>query len=410
MSPSINKSNQSQTKISFNTYNSSNAPFSTPKHSVVLKADSSASNHYFKLDDAAVLDNVQRISQPKNVQLPNSTNISVTHQGLLPLSNVLSDAAKTVHILPALTNYSLLSIGQLCNDNCWGLFNKKDLLLFKQTRLILRGTRNLNDGLWDVLIPSTTNSLITSSRYQSSLNVITKLSQSNYELANFFHACLFSPAIRTLQDAIHNNHLVTWPGIDKLNFPKLIRDTTAIEMGHLNWERKNLQSTKIVSPSTPLLPISATQTYHLMSKIIPFTFKEMAYGDITGTFPFTSTRGHKYIYVMYDYDANAILVHPLKTRQAAEITAAWTQLHARLTKHGHIVTHFVLDNEMSSNIKQAFLKKIISCIKLFPHTPIGPMQLNALFRPSRIIFCLVLQLATLTSPLLNGIVSYTSVR
>ena len=71
---------------------------------------------------------------------------------------------------------------------------------------------------------------------------------------------------------------------------------------------------------------------------------------------------------MYDYNANAILVHPLKTRQAAEITAAWTQLHAQLTKHGRIVTHFILENEILTNIKKAFLKNNITFQAVPPHT------------------------------------------
>ena len=112
-----------QTKTSVNTYNSSNAPHSTTNQTVVLKADSGVTNHYFKIDDMAVLNTVQKISHKKNVQLPNFTNISITHEGLLPLSNELLDAAKTVQILLKLTNYSLLSIGQLCDNNCWGLFN-----------------------------------------------------------------------------------------------------------------------------------------------------------------------------------------------------------------------------------------------------------------------------------------------
>ena len=86
------------------------------------------------------------------VQLPDSTNIRVIHQGMLPLPNVLSDAAKTVQVLPNLSNSSLLSIGQLCDNNCWGLFNKKDLLFFKKKKLILCGKRNFMDGLWDVRI------------------------------------------------------------------------------------------------------------------------------------------------------------------------------------------------------------------------------------------------------------------
>ena len=164
-----------------------------------------------------------------------------------------------------------------------------------------------------------------------------------------------------------------WPGINKMNFNKLIRDTTAIEMGHINRERKNLQSTNIKSTAQPAITKSSTQTYHLMSKIIPFTPKEMAYGDLTGAFPFTSTRGHKYIYLMYDYDANAILVHPLRTRQADEITVAWTHLHDRLMKHSHMVTHFILDNKISTNIKKAYLKINIT----FQAVPLHTHRANA---------------------------------
>ena len=71
---------------------------------------------------------------------------------------------------------------------------------------------------------------------------------------------------------------------------------------------------------------------------------------------------------MYDYDTNAILVHPLKTRQAAEITSAWTKLHTRLTKHGHVVTHFILDNEILSNLKHAFAKNNITFQVVPSHT------------------------------------------
>ena len=261
----------------------------------------------------------------------------------------------------------MLSIGQLCDDNCWGLFNKKDLLIFKKRKLILRGKRNLRDGLWDVHLKSNQTPRAIK---KDTINIITKMKQSNYELANFFHGCLFSPTVRAIQQAISNDHLITWPGIKKLNFNKYTQDITATELGHMNREKKNLQSTKITQQSTQSnnLLESPSRTYQIMSKIIPFTSKEMAYGDLTGAFPFTSTRGSKYIYLMYDYDANAILVHPWKSRQAAEITAAWTTLHKRLTKRGHIVSHFVLDNEISTHLKKAFAKNNITYQAVPPNT------------------------------------------
>ena len=36
------------------------------------------------------------------------------------------------------------------------------------------------------------------------------------------------------------------------------------------------------------------------------------YTDLTGSFPITSNRGHKYIFVLYDHDSNAILFETLK--------------------------------------------------------------------------------------------------
>ena len=66
-----------------------------------------------------------------------------------------------------------------------------------------------------------------------------------------------SPVIQTLQAAIKNNHLLSWSLIDKIHFPKKIIDTQAIHMGHLNQERKNLQSTKEIATLHAILPFTA---------------------------------------------------------------------------------------------------------------------------------------------------------
>ena len=84
--------------------------------------------------------------------------------------------------------------------------------------------------------------------------------------------------------------------------------------------------------------------------------KLTTYSDQTGHFPHQLSRGNKYVMIMYDFDANAILCAPLKNRQAKSITEAWTQLHERLTKHGHETKHFILDNMCSSDLKLALIK------------------------------------------------------
>ena len=150
---------------------------------------------------------------------------------------------------------------------------------------------------------------------------------------------------------INNDQLLSCPAINKLNFDKNIVDTKAIHMGHLEQERQYLQSTK--RPSTQQ---SFRKRLETINTIIPFDAKSMAYGDLTGSFPYMSSRGAKYVFIMYDYDANAILAHVLKSKQAHEIKQAWLASTKRLTKHGHILKHFILDNECSNGLKHAIQK------------------------------------------------------
>ena len=69
------------------------------------------------------------------------------------------------------------------------------------------------------------------------------------------------------------------------------------------------------------------KTYKMLSQIITFSPREFSYGDITGAFPFKSSRGNQYLYILYDFDSNTILVKPMKSRQAAVIKKAWENIY-----------------------------------------------------------------------------------
>ena len=60
----------------------------------------------------------------------------------------------------------------------------------------------------------------------------------------YLHACLFSPRIQTLLQAIKNNNMITWPGLTIRNVKKYMKETIATAKGHLDKNRKNLRSTK----------------------------------------------------------------------------------------------------------------------------------------------------------------------
>jgi hypothetical protein len=73
------------------------------------------------------------------VVLPDSTHIQATHSGLLPFHRSLSDKAKTAHVLDGITNASLISVGQLCDDDCIVVLDKKLIQIFKNNKCIVEG-------------------------------------------------------------------------------------------------------------------------------------------------------------------------------------------------------------------------------------------------------------------------------
>ena len=76
-------------------------------------------------------------------------------------------------------------------------------------------------------------------------NALISTNKTKAQIANYLHACLFSPCPSTLQKAIQNKFLLMWPGIDKINFYKLVPHAIPKSKGHMSQERKNLRSTKV---------------------------------------------------------------------------------------------------------------------------------------------------------------------
>ena len=104
---------------------------------VWAKGDSAASSNYWRPQDKIVLNNLEKCQGP-SVQLPNNTMISSNERGQIPLSNMLSKQAKTAQILPKLASASLISLGQLCDDDCIIMLHKKVMLAIKITKFYCR--------------------------------------------------------------------------------------------------------------------------------------------------------------------------------------------------------------------------------------------------------------------------------
>ena len=107
----------------------------------------------------------------------------------------------------------------------------------------------------------------------------------------------------------------------------------ATSKGHLQMQFQNLHSTKTKYEST-------TSTLHCPNSRI-FTRTNNAfltlidnnarsYSDQTGRFPMTSSKGNKYVFILYDYDANALLATAIPNRQGNTICEAWTKTYKQL--------------------------------------------------------------------------------
>ena len=88
-------------------------------------------------------------NNPIHVILPTKKQISSSHTATMKIPG-LSARAKKAHILQELKSSSLLYIGQLCDDNYHAIFTKNKLHVTKEQTLILEGTRDRLNGMWNI--------------------------------------------------------------------------------------------------------------------------------------------------------------------------------------------------------------------------------------------------------------------
>ena len=333
-----------------------NSTSSTPLNDAAtnMKADSGATSHYIRPQDLHFLTDIVHCNGPKVYQ-PDKTTLSITKQGTLQLSPSLSQNAKQANILPGLANASLLSIGKLCNDDCTAIFTKHNFYVVKNNSVLLEGTRNWSDGLWDIPLPNhrPKKQAEDASINSNSINYIVQKDQPKYKLAAYLHACLFSPSLSTLQKSITNKNLLTFPNIDRINFKQALGPTKSEAKGHLDQEASGLQSTKQTDDAFPTKEEPSYQA--MLSMVESANLNQKSYLDLTGKFPHTSSRGYKYVLIVYDHDSNAILAQALKTRQASEIKTAWHLLFNIINRNGHTTNFWIMDNEASTHLKNAMI-------------------------------------------------------
>jgi hypothetical protein len=266
----------------------------------------------------------------------------------------------------------LLSIGQLCDHGCQAIFNASTVKIVKNSKTILKGHRTPTNGMWVIQLP--TNSTNTH-RLPSSL--ATPLPQqavacnatehkTKADLITFLHAACFSPATLTFLQAIKAGYFTTcWPGLTPELVSKHLPKSVASIKGHLDQQHKNVRSTKPKPSSEP----SFERLYQRTNAVFAHIFEPTGqiYTDLPGRFPIKSNRGNQYIFVLYDYDSNAILAEPMKHCTDREMVRALKHLHAYLCDRGLRPKLQKPDNKASAALQHAMREEKIDYQLVPPH-------------------------------------------
>jgi hypothetical protein len=226
-------------------------------------------------------------------------SIFKSKRALVPLAKELSTKAKKGHIFDDLKSGSLISIGQLCDDDCIALLTKYDVKIYKNGKVIIVGQRNDVNGLWNV--PLTLNETETP-QVQHSANGAIRNIRTKQDLTAFLHACAFSPQYSTFLRAIRRNHFDSWPGLTTTLISKHLANSLATSKGHLRMEQQNIQSTKItadldldLATSLDIIPSQEPNNLRMnvvFATILTETDLQKSYSDQTGKFPVQSSRGY----------------------------------------------------------------------------------------------------------------------
>jgi hypothetical protein len=278
------------------------------QHEIAI-VDSRYTGH-FLLVNAPCLNKVKSRT-PLTVRPPNGAIMESSHTAELDIPE-LNAAASKANVSPGISNHSLLSVGQLCDEGYIVNFKQASVTICdSENSQILSGPWDLDTGLWRINLKQTS--------YHKPEPISNNLYEVRYTgaLIHYLHKALFSPTQSAILQAVKDGHLITWPGLTEDAINKYLKLMPATAMVHMNQRRQKIRSTskapieKQPTPDTDL----GTKT-HLTYAIV--VDQGQLYTDLTGKFPVRSSKGNSYVMVCYVYDCNYVKVIPMKSRSASE--------------------------------------------------------------------------------------------
>jgi hypothetical protein len=134
---------------------------------------------------------------------------------------------------------------------------------------------------------------------------------------------MLQPCQINMDQCNKNGFFSSWPGLNEHSVKKYLSKSTSAAKGHLNQERQNARTTK--NKDAQLIDSETDQDRGIKTQFVYAATIDAGqiYTDQTGRFTVVSSKGNKYIMILYDYDSNAILAEPIKDRTSPELLNAF---------------------------------------------------------------------------------------
>jgi hypothetical protein len=119
----------------------------------------------------------------------------------------------------------------------------------------------------------------------------------------------------------------------------------------LNQQRQNARTAKVKDPTVIMTEPDLDQGIKTQYVYAATIDAGQIYTDQTGRFTVVSSKGNKYIMLLYDCDSNATLAQPIKDRTAPELLKAFQVMEQELVARSLKPKLMKLDNEASTLLK-----------------------------------------------------------
>ena len=309
--------------------------------------------------------------EENNVGVANTNTMNPVTTRQLQLAPELLMEAQKAHRFKEMDR-SLISVPVLCDADCTVVFNKGNVQVIKDNKIIIEGARDTETNLWLMPLEGNNNNNNNNTKPIKRPFVIqlkhTANSVYQQKLAShlqaWHHTTLGAPVVTTLIKAIDKNWLTSFPGLTSNGIQKHLPKSIQTTMGHLHKVRKNLQPTDKVTTEEIMedlendsledyLPPRKIENREHIVQVKEVKFEDLKgtlSSDQTGAFLSISSRGNRHLMVMEDSDAVPILAMAIRSRKKEHLLGEFIEMHDTLKKGGIDPVLHRIDNEFSKEL------------------------------------------------------------